>query len=179
MRRRLDVALGIIGDPELLFLDEPTTGFDPQARRAFWELVASLRDAGTTILLTTHYLDEAEHLADRVGVINHGRLVAVDTVDALGAEQRRTAVVSWRDDAGRHERATPDPARLVVELSQPLRRSGRRARGAASRPRGRLPVDDRGAVGMSDATTRERRRTARDAAARAWPGSAAPACRSS
>jgi ABC-2 type transport system ATP-binding protein len=117
MRRRLDVALGIIGDPELLFLDEPTTGFDPQARRSFWDLVGSLRDAGTTILLTTHYLDEAEHLADRVGVINHGLLIAVDTVDALGAEQRRTAVVSWRDDTGRHQRSTLDPAGVVVELS--------------------------------------------------------------
>ncbi len=65
-RRRLDVALGIVGDPELLFLDEPTTGFDPQARRTFWDLLRRLREGGTTMLLTTHYLDEAEHLADRV-----------------------------------------------------------------------------------------------------------------
>jgi len=115
-RRRLDVALGIVGDPELLFLDEPTTGFDPEARRAFWALVGSLRDAGTTILLTTHYLDEAEHLADRVGVINHGRLIAVDTVAGLGAEQRRTAVVSWRDESGRHQIASRDPAAEVVAL---------------------------------------------------------------
>jgi ABC-2 type transport system ATP-binding protein len=119
-RRRLDVALGIIGNPELLFLDEPTTGFDPQARRSFWDLVDGLRDAGTTILLTTHYLDEAEHLADRVGVINGGKVIAVDTVANLGAEQRRTAVVSWRDESGAHRESTLDPARLVVELSQRL-----------------------------------------------------------
>ncbi len=119
-RRRLDVALGIVGDPELLFLDEPTTGFDPQARRAFWELVRALRQSGTTILLTTHYLDEAEQLADRVGVIRDGRIVAVDTVANLGAEQRRTAVVSWRDEDGHHQRPTPDPTALVVELSRRL-----------------------------------------------------------
>ncbi len=117
-RRRLDVALGIVGDPELLFLDEPTTGFDPQARRSFWELVRSLRDAGTTILLTTHYLDEAENLADRVGVIKAGRIVAVDTVKNLGAENRRTATVSWRDEHGWHHEATHDPAPFVVSLSE-------------------------------------------------------------
>ena len=121
-RRRLDVALGIIGDPELLFLDEPTTGFDPQARRSFWDLISSLRDSGTTILLTTHYLDEAEHLADRVGVIHRGKIVAVDTVENLGAEQRRTAVVSWRDEHGPHKQSTLDPTRLVVDLSQRLGR---------------------------------------------------------
>src|SRR5204863_10157462 len=74
-RRRLDVALGIVGRPELLFLDEPTTGFDPEARRQFWGVIADLAHQGTTILLTTHYLDEAEHLADRVGIINAGRIV--------------------------------------------------------------------------------------------------------
>ena len=76
-RRRLDVALGIIGSPELLFLDEPTTGFDPEARRAFWALIKNLRDSGTTIVLTTHYLDEAEALADRVAVINRGAIVEI------------------------------------------------------------------------------------------------------
>ena len=78
-RRRLDVALGIIGNPELIFLDEPTTGFDPEARRAFWQLIRKLRDEGATILLTTHYLDEAEALADRVAVINKGKIVEVST----------------------------------------------------------------------------------------------------
>ncbi|MER6796355.1 ABC transporter ATP-binding protein, partial [Amycolatopsis mediterranei] len=83
-RRRLDVALGLVGRPELLFLDEPTTGFDPEVRRQFWDLVAGLREEGTTILLTTHYLDEAEHLADRVGVLSKGAIVDVDTPARLG-----------------------------------------------------------------------------------------------
>src|SRR2546421_320005 len=82
-RRRLDVALGIVGTPELLFLDEPTTGFDPQARRQFWTLVGTLAAEGTTILLTTHYLEEAEALADRVAVSADGRIGAADTPDGL------------------------------------------------------------------------------------------------
>jgi ABC-2 type transport system ATP-binding protein len=116
-RRRLDVALGIVGRPELLFLDEPTTGFDPQARRAFWDLLTSLRADGTTMLLTTHYLDEAEHLADRVGVIAAGRVLEVNTVDHLGGPERRTPIVRWREDDGLHEERTPDPTRLVLELA--------------------------------------------------------------
>jgi ABC-2 type transport system ATP-binding protein len=75
-RRRVDLALGIVGRPELLFLDEPTTGFDPSARRRSWDLIEALGEDGTTVLLTTHYLDEAEHLADRVGVLSRGRLIA-------------------------------------------------------------------------------------------------------
>jgi len=94
-RRRLDLALGLVGDPELLFLDEPTTGFDPSARRRAWDLVEGLRDLGKTVLLTTHYLDEAEHLADRVAVIVRGRLVALGTPDELAAEQH-DAVVTFR-----------------------------------------------------------------------------------
>ena len=94
-RRRLDLALGLVGDPELLFLDEPTTGFDPSARRRAWDLVEGLRDRGKTVLLTTHYLDEAEHLADRVAVIVRGRLVALGTPEELAAEQH-DAVVSFR-----------------------------------------------------------------------------------
>jgi ABC-2 type transport system ATP-binding protein len=82
-RRRIDLALGIVGTPELLFLDEPTTGFDPSARRRSWDLIESLCAGGTTVLLTTHYLDEAEHLADRVGVLSHGRMVAEDSPAAL------------------------------------------------------------------------------------------------
>ena len=82
-RRRLDLALGLVGDPDLLFLDEPTTGFDPSARRQAWDVIAGLRALGTTILLTTHYMDEAQHLADRVAVVAGGRLVALDRPDAL------------------------------------------------------------------------------------------------
>jgi ABC-2 type transport system ATP-binding protein len=116
-RRRLDVALGIVGAPEMLFLDEPTTGFDPQARRAFWELVRGLRGDGTTILLTTHYLDEAAALADRVGIINAGRLRAVDTPDRLGGRMAHRARVCWTDGAGTHEEVTDAPTRLVTELA--------------------------------------------------------------
>jgi ABC-2 type transport system ATP-binding protein len=117
-RRRLDVALGIVGRPELLFLDEPTTGFDPEARRAFWDLVRDLRGEGTSILLTTHYLDEAETLADRVGVINGGRLVALDTPERLGGRVAHRARVSWEDGAGRYEEVTETPTRLVGELAE-------------------------------------------------------------
>ena len=116
-RRRLDVALGIIGRPRLLFLDEPTTGFDPQARRSFWELIERLRTDGTTILLTTHYLDEAEQLADRVGVIAGGELVAVDTPELLGGRAGRDVRVLW-EDAGRvQEELTATPTKLVAELA--------------------------------------------------------------
>ena len=99
-RRRLDLALGIVGDPELLFLDEPTTGFDPSARRRAWELVESLRALGATILLTTHYLDEAEHLADRVVVIDHGRVLAEGTPEALAAAAGAATVISFRMPSG-------------------------------------------------------------------------------
>ena len=91
-RRRLDLALGIVGYPDLVFLDEPTTGFDPAARRRSWELVQGLCSLGTTVLLTTHYLDEAEHLADRVGVLTDGRLVAEGTPDELIAGLSDTIV---------------------------------------------------------------------------------------
>ncbi len=94
-RRRLDLALGLIGDPELLFLDEPTTGFDPSARRRAWDLVASLRDLGTTIVLTTHYMEEAEFLADRVAVVQAGRLVALDTPANLVRTEGAEAVIRF------------------------------------------------------------------------------------
>ncbi len=95
-RRRLDLALGLVGDPELLFLDEPTTGFDPEARRKAWELVEELRRLGKTVLLTTHYMDEAEHLADRVAVMVRGRVVALGTPEELAAGGEATSVLSFR-----------------------------------------------------------------------------------
>jgi len=116
-RRRLDVALGIIGNPELLFLDEPTTGFDPQARRAFWSLIQQLRSDGTTILLTTHYLDEAQALADRVAVINHGQIVEVSTPTELGGRATAQATVQWRDGAQIKMEKTDNPTALVSKLS--------------------------------------------------------------
>jgi ABC-2 type transport system ATP-binding protein len=116
-RRRLDVALGIVGRPTLLFLDEPTTGFDPEARRHFWSLIRSLRQLGTTILLTTHYLEEAEALADRVAVIARGRLVEVALPSALGGRESAPAVVSWTEDGVRRREATAAPTALLRELA--------------------------------------------------------------
>ncbi len=114
-RRRLDVALGIIGRPELLFLDEPTTGFDPEARRQFWGLIESLRDGGTSVLLTTHYLEEAERLADRVSVISGGRVAVAGTPEEL---RRGPTVVTWRDAGGvRRREETTSPTSLVTALS--------------------------------------------------------------
>jgi ABC-2 type transport system ATP-binding protein len=115
-RRRLDVALGVQGQPEVLFLDEPTTGLDPAARRQFWALIEGLRTAGTTILLTTHYLDEAAHLADRVGVIAQGRLLETATPHALGATLRLNVSVRWTQDGQRHEVLTRTPTETVREI---------------------------------------------------------------
>ena len=117
-RRRLDVALGVIGQPELVFLDEPTTGFDPEARRQFWELIRSLAAGGTTILLTTHYLDEAEALADRVAVIAGGHIVAAGTPATLGGRSTAKATVSWLGPRGPESRLTDTPTALIAELSQ-------------------------------------------------------------
>jgi ABC-2 type transport system ATP-binding protein len=115
-RRRLDVGLGILGRPELLFLDEPTTGFDPEARRQFWDLITDLAAEGTTILLTTHYLDEAEQLADRLGVIAAGRLLDVGTPATLGGRDEDETVVSWRDPEGVRTLATAEPTRLAARF---------------------------------------------------------------
>ena len=117
-RRRLDVALGIIGSPELLFLDEPTTGFDPKARRAFWALIQDLRKTGTTILLTTHYLDEAEALADRVAVINRGLIVEVSTPALLGGRATSLATVSWLGADGSKSERTDNPTALIKKLTE-------------------------------------------------------------
>jgi ABC-2 type transport system ATP-binding protein len=106
-RRRLDVALALIGGPELLFLDEPTTGFDPAARRAMWDLVESLRSGGATIVLTTHYMDEAERLADRIAVIVNGGIVATGTPDMLGSRRQLAAELSFSLPAGIEPRQLP------------------------------------------------------------------------
>jgi ABC-2 type transport system ATP-binding protein len=116
-RRRLDVALGIVGNPELLFLDEPTTGFDPEARRRFWALIEGFAHGGTTILLTTHYLDEAEHLADRVGVIVAGKVVEVGSPLTLGGRATAAAAVRWAGPNGMETVHTDTPTKVVVELA--------------------------------------------------------------
>jgi ABC-2 type transport system ATP-binding protein len=99
-RRRLDVALALIGDPELIFLDEPTTGFDPAARRASWEVISGLRALGTTILLTTHYMEEAERLADRIAVMRDGVIVATGTPATLGGRNRATGTIGFTPPDG-------------------------------------------------------------------------------
>jgi ABC-2 type transport system ATP-binding protein len=116
-RRRLDVALGIIARPEVLFLDEPTTGFDPEARQQFWDLIRMLAEDGTTILLTTHYLEEAAALADRVAIIAGGRVVAVDSPARLTAHVDSAATVRWVEgDEVRLER-TNHPTELIRRRS--------------------------------------------------------------
>jgi ABC-2 type transport system ATP-binding protein len=116
-RRRLDVALGVIGGPELLLLDEPTTGFDPAARRQFWDLIRKLSVEGTTILLTTHYLEEAEALADRLAVVSRGRVVAVGEPAALRERYGTGATVEWTGpDGALCTEHTDTPTRTVAEL---------------------------------------------------------------
>jgi ABC-2 type transport system ATP-binding protein len=133
-RRRLDFALALIGDPELIFLDEPTTGFDPSARRIAWDVVAGLRSLGKTIFLTTHYMDEAEHLADQIAVIAGGRIVARGTPHTLGGRDRMPALISFTPPAGIAARdlpfellelAAPSPdSRVLLRSESPLAHAG-------------------------------------------------------
>ncbi|HEX3392047.1 MAG TPA: ABC transporter ATP-binding protein [Solirubrobacteraceae bacterium] len=119
--RRLDFALALIGDPDLIFLDEPTTGFDPEARRAAWETIRSLKALGKTILLTTHYLDEAQALADRVAIVKEGRILAIGPPRELGAHPPGAAHyrVAYRDAAGELvEVQTDNPTRTLHELTE-------------------------------------------------------------
>jgi ABC-2 type transport system ATP-binding protein len=112
-QRRLDLGLGIVGNPDLLFLDEPTTGFDPSARRGAWEVIRTLTGGGTTVILTTHYMDEAEALADRVAVINAGRIVAEGTPQSLGGRDVGEARIRFSLPPGRRASDLPVPATTV------------------------------------------------------------------
>ena len=147
--RRLDFALALVGDPELIFLDEPTTGFDPQARRAAWQTVRSLRDLGKTVLLTTHYLDEAQALCDRVAIVKDGRILAIGAPSELGVGADARAP----RDAGATRTATPqvarrrgpDAARARADAAPRSPAAGTRARADRHAPvaGGRLPRADR------------------------------------
>jgi len=115
--RRLDLALALVGDPELIFLDEPTTGFDPAARRAAWDTISRLQDLGKTVLITTHYLEEAQALCDRVAIIKDGRIVAEGPPAALGDASARYRV-SWRSEDGAQQvREESDPTALLHQLT--------------------------------------------------------------
>jgi ABC-2 type transport system ATP-binding protein len=122
-QRRLDVGLGIIGNPELLFLDEPTTGFDPSARRDAWDLVRSLRHSGTTVILTTHYMDEAEALADRVAIISRGTIVAQGNPKSLGGRDAADTSIRFKLGAGTAAEELPIPVMLTPDGSLEIKTS--------------------------------------------------------
>jgi ABC-2 type transport system ATP-binding protein len=126
--RRLDLALALVGDPELIFLDEPTTGFDPAARRNAWETIRSLKQLGKTVLLTTHYLDEAQELADRVAIIKDGRILVEGAPQELGSSAGSAPYrVTYRNgDGGLIERETDDPTALLYELTGAVLARGER-----------------------------------------------------
>jgi len=135
--RRLDLALALVGDPEVIFLDEPTTGFDPAARRNAWDAIRSLKALGKTVLLTTHYLDEAQSLADRVAIIKDGRIIIEGEPHQLGANTgAATYRVSYRNgDGGLVQRETEDPTTLLHELTGAALAEGRRLEGlSVTRP---------------------------------------------
>ncbi len=116
-QRRLDVGMALIGDPELLFLDEPTTGFDPSARRQAWDVIAGLRDLGVTVFLTTHYMDEAQRLADRVTILTRGEIVAQGTPEDLGDRENQPVTISYRGPAGEVRVQTTTPVETLHELT--------------------------------------------------------------
>src|SRR4051794_23395472 len=116
-QRRLDVGMALVGDPELLFLDEPTTGFDPSARRQAWEMIAGLRDLGKTVFLTTHYMDEAQYLADRVAIIANGAIVAEGDPNELGRERGPAARIAFRLPAGLDAAALPPALREAATVN--------------------------------------------------------------
>ena len=116
-QRRLDVGLALVGDPDLLFLDEPTTGFDPSARRQAWNAISSLRELGKTVFLTTHYMDEAQRLADRVAVISGGEIVARGTPEDLGDRENQATTISYRLDGEEMTLETETPVEALNELT--------------------------------------------------------------
>jgi ABC-2 type transport system ATP-binding protein len=116
-QRRLDVGMALVGDPELLFLDEPTTGFDPSARRQFWDVIAGLRDLGKTVFLTTHYMDEAQRLADRVTIISGGEIVARGTPEDLGERETQAATIRYRVGGEEVAVQTETPVQTLHELT--------------------------------------------------------------
>ncbi len=123
-KRRLDLGIALVGDPELVFLDEPTTGFDPAARRNAWTMIRSLRELGKTVLLTTHYLDEAQQLADRVAVLRAGKIVKIGTpADLIGASQ--TAEIRFRRDGEEVRIETGTPTATLLELTAEALAAGR------------------------------------------------------
>jgi ABC-2 type transport system ATP-binding protein len=116
-QRRLDVGMALVGDPELLFLDEPTTGFDPTARRQAWDVIAGLRELGKTVFLTTHYMDEAQRLADRVTIIARGEIVARGTPEDLGDRESQPATIRYRADGRDVSIETATPVKTLHELT--------------------------------------------------------------
>jgi len=126
-RRRLDFGLALVGDPELIFLDEPTTGFDPNARRTAWETIRNLRELGKTILLTTHYLDEAEQLSDRVAVLRDGKIVATGTPADLTRTPKTE--IRYREDGREIVLETEEPTRVLAELTSRAVAAGRELEG--------------------------------------------------
>jgi ABC-2 type transport system ATP-binding protein len=131
-KRRLDLGVALVGDPELVFLDEPTTGFDPRARRAAWDMIRSLRSLGKTILLTTHYLDEAEQLADRVAVLREGRIIGEGTPAELTGGTRETEV-RYRRDGNEVVIRTKEPTQLLHDLTEQAIAEGRELEGLTVR----------------------------------------------
>jgi ABC-2 type transport system ATP-binding protein len=131
-KRRLDLGLGLIGDPQVLFLDEPTTGFDPAARRAAWDVIRSLRTLGKTILLTTHYLDEAEQLSDRVAVLREGKIVAIGRPAELSGASPATEI-RYRRDGEEVVVSTHEPTRVLHELTAQALAEGRELEGLSVR----------------------------------------------
>jgi len=170
--RRLDFALALVGDPELIFLDEPTTGFDPAARRAAWGVVRALKDLGKTVLLTTHYLDEAQYLADRVAIIKGGNILAEGAPRELGADSARRVRIAYRDASGELvEHVTDDPTTLLHELTSEALARGERLedlevtrpsrRSRAARSAGSTSGSRSSAIPTSSSSTSRRRASTR------------------